>query len=88
MMYGNAPFWHDFLDWHVRTEHPWDPGFWVETLSLAFRGAAQQIGEQLTPVFQEMTDRWVALLYETGWRPPTRRRRLLNWLRGTDAAAY
>lgn len=84
-MYGNAPFWHAFLDWHVRTDHKWPWLLEMEAWMLHVHEGMRQIGVALLPRFDRLAATMREMLYASGWRPPTRRQRIWNWLRGNDA---
>ena len=56
-----STFWHDFLLWHVRTEHRWDLALHFEAMNLGIKGMAREIGEALLPVIPRTADRLLEL---------------------------
>jgi hypothetical protein len=46
---ADAGFWSAFMDWHVRTEHPWDLALHMEAMSLSIEGFSRELGEVLRP---------------------------------------
>ena len=53
-MTADARFWTTFLDWHVRTDHPWDVALHVEAMSLSTEAFARQLGEALRPTMDRV----------------------------------
>lgn len=54
-MTADALFWVAFMDWHVRTDHPWDYALRIEAMGLSIAGVAEAIGEQLRPALERAT---------------------------------
>lgn len=50
------PFWSRFVDWHLRTEHPWDIALHREAMRLSVEGLQRVIGEELLPAVNKAAD--------------------------------
>jgi hypothetical protein len=57
-------FWPTYIDWHLRTEHPWDVALHMEAMSNQIDAFGRTLGEALKPAI----DKAAAAMIEFGER--------------------
>ena len=45
--------WPWFLDWHLRTEHPWDYRLYREAMTMSMDGIRREVAEVLSPAIEK-----------------------------------
>ena len=46
----------EFIDWHLRTEHPWDMALHMEALTLGALAIATEIHDRLLPTVEKAAE--------------------------------